>query len=55
MAARRGPATTGSPAGRTGAEFVRFPDESHELSRSGRPSLRVARFEVILDWFARKL
>jgi dipeptidyl aminopeptidase/acylaminoacyl peptidase len=37
------------------AEFVRFPDESHELSRSGRPSHRVARFEVILDWFARKL
>ncbi len=37
------------------AEFVRVPDETHELTRSGRPSHRVARFDVILDWFARKL
>ena len=36
-------------------EFVRFPDETHELSRSGRPSHRVERFEIILDYFARKL
>jgi dipeptidyl aminopeptidase/acylaminoacyl peptidase len=36
-------------------EFVRFPDEDHELSRSGRPSHRVDRFEVILDWWKRKL
>ena len=37
------------------AEFVRFPDENHELSRSGTPSHRVDRFELILDWFGRKL
>lgn len=36
-------------------EFVRFPDENHELTRSGRPSHRVDRFEVILDYFARKM
>lgn len=36
-------------------EFVRFPAESHELSRSGSPSHRVQRFEIILDWFARHL
>jgi len=36
-------------------EFVRFPDENHELSRSGRPSHRVDRFNVILEWFGRKL
>ena len=36
-------------------EFVRFPGESHELSRSGSPVHRVQRFEVILDWFDRYL
>jgi dipeptidyl aminopeptidase/acylaminoacyl peptidase len=36
-------------------EMVRFPSESHELSRSGSPAHRVMRFEVILDWFARML
>jgi dipeptidyl aminopeptidase/acylaminoacyl peptidase len=36
-------------------EFVRFPGESHELSRNGAPKHRVERFELILDWFARKL
>jgi dipeptidyl aminopeptidase/acylaminoacyl peptidase len=36
-------------------EFVRFPGESHELSRSGSPRHRIERMEVILDWFARKL
>ncbi len=36
-------------------EFVRFPAESHELSRSGSPVHRVMRFETILDWFARHL
>ena len=35
--------------------FVRFPDENHELSRSGRPRHRLERFRVILDWFARHL
>ena len=36
-------------------EFVRFPAESHELSRSGSPVHRVQRFEIVLDWFDRKL
>jgi len=36
-------------------EFVRFPGESHELSRSGSPVHRVQRFEVLLDWFDRYL
>lgn len=36
-------------------EFVRFPGESHELSRSGSPRHRIQRIELILDWFDRKL
>ena len=36
-------------------ELVRFPAESHELSRSGSPQHRVQRFEIILDWFDRHL
>ena len=36
-------------------ELVRFPAESHELSRSGSPAHRVMRFEVILEWFDRQL
>jgi len=36
-------------------EFVRFPAEGHELSRSGSPAHRVARFEVVLDWWERRL
>jgi dipeptidyl aminopeptidase/acylaminoacyl peptidase len=36
-------------------ELVRFPSESHELTRSGSPRHRVQRFEIILDWFDRKL
>lgn len=36
-------------------EFVRFPAEGHELSRSGSPRHRCQRFEIILDWFDRKL
>jgi dipeptidyl aminopeptidase/acylaminoacyl peptidase len=36
-------------------ELVRFPAESHELTRSGSPLHRVMRFEVILDWFERHL
>jgi dipeptidyl aminopeptidase/acylaminoacyl peptidase len=31
--------------------FVRFPEESHELTRSGKPSRRVERFQIVLDWF----
>jgi dipeptidyl aminopeptidase/acylaminoacyl peptidase len=36
-------------------EFVRFPVEGHELSRSGNPVHRVMRFEIILDWLGRYL
>jgi dipeptidyl aminopeptidase/acylaminoacyl peptidase len=35
--------------------FVRFPEENHELSRSGRPSRRIQRFEEQLAWFGRFL
>jgi dipeptidyl aminopeptidase/acylaminoacyl peptidase len=35
--------------------FVRFPDEDHELSRSGRPRHRLERLRIILDWFTRYL
>ena len=31
--------------------FVRFPNANHELSRSGDPSLRVARLYEIVHWF----
>ncbi|MEU8637611.1 S9 family peptidase [Amycolatopsis sp. NPDC048633] len=37
------------------AEFLLFPGEGHELSRSGRPRHRVQRFEAILEWWARHL
>jgi dipeptidyl aminopeptidase/acylaminoacyl peptidase len=36
-------------------ELLLFPGEGHELSRSGRPRHRVARFEAILDWWSRYL
>ena len=36
-------------------ELVRFPEESHELTRSGSPVHRVQRFELILEWFDRHL
>jgi dipeptidyl aminopeptidase/acylaminoacyl peptidase len=36
-------------------EMLIFPGEGHELSRSGLPSHRVARFEAIVDWFDRYL
>ena len=36
-------------------ELLLFPGEGHELSRSGLPSHRVARFEAILDWWRRHL
>jgi dipeptidyl aminopeptidase/acylaminoacyl peptidase len=35
--------------------LVRFPDENHELSRSGKPRHRVERFRILLDWFAKYL
>ncbi len=37
------------------AEMLLFPGEGHELSRAGRPSHRLARFEAILDWWASHL
>jgi dipeptidyl aminopeptidase/acylaminoacyl peptidase len=40
--------------GRT-VEFVRFPDESHGLSRSGKPKHRVERLQHILRWFSTHL
>jgi hypothetical protein len=36
-------------------ELLLFPGASHELSRSGRPRHRLARFEHILRWWARWL
>jgi dipeptidyl aminopeptidase/acylaminoacyl peptidase len=35
--------------------MYRFPGENHELSRSGSPRHRIARAELILDWFRRHL
>jgi dipeptidyl aminopeptidase/acylaminoacyl peptidase len=37
------------------AEFLRFPGESHELSRGGKPVHRRQRFEAILEWHGRHL
>jgi dipeptidyl aminopeptidase/acylaminoacyl peptidase len=34
-------------------ELLLFPGEGHELSRSGLPSHRVARFDAVLDWWSR--
>jgi dipeptidyl aminopeptidase/acylaminoacyl peptidase len=36
-------------------EMLIFPGEGHELSRSGLPSHRIARFEAILEWWGRHL
>jgi len=36
-------------------EMVRFPDENHELSRSGKPKHREERFRHILRWFDKHL
>ena len=40
---------------RRDVELVRFPAEGHELTRSGSPAHRVQRFELLLDWFGRRL
>ncbi|OAT83110.1 peptidase [Bacillus sp. MKU004] len=37
------------------SRFVRFPESNHNLSRTGRPSLREARLQEIIDWFDRYL
>ncbi|MFW6640796.1 S9 family peptidase [Nocardiopsis algeriensis] len=36
-------------------EMLVFPGEGHELTRSGLPSHRAARFEAVLDWWQRHL
>ncbi len=36
-------------------EFVRFPDEDHNLSRNGKPAHRVERLRHITRWFERHL
>jgi dipeptidyl aminopeptidase/acylaminoacyl peptidase len=36
-------------------KFVRFPEENHELSRSGKPSLRKSRLDYIAEWFDENL
>jgi dipeptidyl aminopeptidase/acylaminoacyl peptidase len=40
---------------RAEVEMLIFPSEGHELSRSGLPSHRVARFDAVLDWWQRHL
>ncbi|HST67619.1 MAG TPA: S9 family peptidase [Mycobacteriales bacterium] len=37
------------------AELLLFPGEGHELSRTGLPSHRLARFGAVLDWWSRHL
>ncbi len=32
-------------------EFIRYPGEGHELSRSGQPTRRLDRLEKIIEWF----
>lgn len=32
-------------------KFIRFPKSNHELSRSGKPNLRINRLDYIIDWF----
>jgi dipeptidyl aminopeptidase/acylaminoacyl peptidase len=39
--------------GKVDTALLRFPEEGHELSRSGRPDRRVARLDAITDWFER--
>jgi len=36
-------------------ELVRFPDENHNLSRTGKPKHRIERFEYIIGWFDKHL
>ena len=37
------------------SELLLFPGEGHELTRSGRPRHRVARFEHVLQWWTRQM
>lgn len=36
-------------------EYLRFPAESHELTRGGSPKHRIQRAQIVLEWFARHL
>jgi len=36
-------------------KFIAFPEESHGLTRIGKPSRRVERLGCILEWFKEKL
>ncbi|MTH53860.1 prolyl oligopeptidase family serine peptidase [Bacillus mangrovi] len=36
-------------------KLLRFPEQNHEMSRSGNPLLRVKRLEAIAGWFERNL
>ena len=40
--------------GRT-VRLARFPEETHELSRSGSPNRRMERLRLILEWFEERL
>jgi dipeptidyl aminopeptidase/acylaminoacyl peptidase len=42
-------------AQRAPVELMVFPGGDHGVSRNGPPDVRVARFEAILEWFARHL
>ncbi len=41
--------------GKIDTDLIRFPEEAHGLSRSGRPDRRVERLERIVGWFDRYL
>jgi dipeptidyl aminopeptidase/acylaminoacyl peptidase len=41
--------------GRRQTEFVRFRDDGHNLSRTGRPRNRILRLRAITQWFIRHL
>jgi dipeptidyl aminopeptidase/acylaminoacyl peptidase len=40
---------------RVPVQFVRFPGESHDLSRSGQPKHRKERYERIVEWLGKYL
>jgi len=48
------PSVVEVPAGRP-VTFVRFPDEGHELSRSGQPIHRLENQRRIVGWFQKYL
>jgi dipeptidyl aminopeptidase/acylaminoacyl peptidase len=41
--------------GKKNAEFVRFTDKGHEMSRAGKPRSRILRLRAIAHWFIRHL